>query len=764
MHNLPTELTKQQLNVTSDPRIALLGGIDPAGLDGLLPGGIYAVAPQSPPARFPLWAAMLRGAIQAGGVCHVLVRVDPDEFISRIQSAGWNGINVAWEQGNLRIYPMAEGFTKLLFRMDVEALTSELEHWGVASGNLLLVDAGDEMLSLHDLTLATTQLLKLKDWTKRTRVVALFNFSLFNAATGLSALAPLMDHLFGIARLHSDVDGPLLNLSYWQSEVGTAAERIVRLGMEPSGALKLRGADHAANADSALPPDRSELASGFKLAQPVQPFVDDQVWALELQMLTGWTWLSLGDRVELIEAVLSASKPLVVLRFGTEQPLVDLAKTVHSLRSQGGSSLRIVVAEHRASLRYTNELLLLRMGADAIIRKDVPLQRWPDVLVGLHSQPPRPKPDMEVLGALASAATPQNKGYVTVPNFVAEVDSAIERGNVLGVPFAIAALRPRGDRAIADIVDSANFRRNGDFLTTDGRGLYILLNACSLTRAQEVLDGLFGNKLLNHALGIDWMGSEFDVKRLMLDVQKHYAEHPFQPITRRSIDIPVHLVGLSDLSDEDVDQNAKSDQSIQVPDPQVPALVTNDDWPLAQPSEPTLVVAVDSKELRSEPAKVSEKQLLHAAPPSLVSITPASIDVSRSDGIGQGEAVASEKSAPFKPDAASDHKPPEGAALGMPPPLQGEAVADVHLASRVNEPLRAQHASQPARITVRQSVPAECHSSMANRALPLHVRPGAGVLVTAAPDHSRGVERDRSTVDATPKQVSVRQKRTHGYF
>ena len=102
----------------------LLAGADAGGLDILLPCGVYALVPQSPPARFPLYSGFLKAAVASGRVCHVLLRTDPSGFLDRLEQSGWLKVQEAWRDESLRVYPMADGFSKLLFRRDVESLTT----------------------------------------------------------------------------------------------------------------------------------------------------------------------------------------------------------------------------------------------------------------------------------------------------------------------------------------------------------------------------------------------------------------------------------------------------------------------------------------------------------------------------------------------------------------------------------------------------------------------------------------------------------------
>lgn len=522
----PTPTAVTPVREPVEARLTLLG-LGAGEWDDLLAGGVYAVVPQSPPARFPLWASLLKAATASGRVCHVLLRSDPAEFLERMKNDGWPEADQAFLTESLRLYPMVDGFSKLLFRMDVEALAAELAHWGVAAHDLLLVDSADELLSLHDLFLATTQLVKFKTWTKDTSVHLVLNFALAGAASGQAGLTSLMDHFSGLARLGSDSEGPVVTLEYWQSSMGTSAERTARLQVV-GGAYQLRSKEPATNQRTAATGDRRSMprASGTRLTS--DNLTNDQVWARELQMMTGALWKSMPSMDELQHAALASRLPVVVLRFAHDTVLADLARSVHALRSGAATATRIVVAEHRVSLRYANELMLLRLGADAVIRQDVALNKWPGVLSGLQSQPPRPKPDLDVQTALANAASPQGKGYLEIPGFLSEVEGALERGHALGVPFALAVLHVRPDQAMADGVASAQCRRKGDFLTTDGEKLFVFFNACSLTRGPQVLESIFEGTLATLVAGIDWMASEIDIQQLMKTLKLRHEQRPFQ--------------------------------------------------------------------------------------------------------------------------------------------------------------------------------------------------------------------------------------------
>lgn len=514
--------------------VSLLGGLARGGFDSLLPGGVYAVVPQAPPARYPLWALFLPTATQAGRTCHVLTRSDPAEFLDRVQQAGWPQATDAWADETLRIYAMADGFSKLLFRRDVTGLATELVYWGVKPGDCLLVDAADALLSLHDLFLATAQLTKLRAWAKEMQIPVLLNFTLAGAGVEKAALTSLMDHFSGMARLRTDENGPSATLEYWQSGLGTSAERTVWL-QEEGGAYQPRELTNDATlAEQGLSSSDNTSRTGAA-ERPVWCGTNDPVWSQELQMLMPASWQTFTTIQEVANAAADGRAVLVVLRFDAHESLAALAKDVHNLRSMLGSRARIAVAEHRVSLRYANELVLLRLGADTVIRKDVPLSRWPDVLDSLQSLPARPQPDLDADAALAKAALPQGRGFLLVPAFLAEVRAAMDRGTLLGVPFGLGAIKIRPDRAIGDAVAQTQFRRNGDFISSDGEKLYVLFNACSFTRGPDVLNGMFSGGVSEFVTGVDWMASQLDIQQCVERLASRHEAHPIDVIPQSTL-------------------------------------------------------------------------------------------------------------------------------------------------------------------------------------------------------------------------------------
>ena len=531
--------------------VCLLGGLGVDGFDEMLAGGVYALVPQSPPARFPVWARLLMSAVATGRVCHVLLRTDPAEFLSRLESGGWQGATAAWMDETLRIYPMVDGFAKLLFRRDVGEFTEELIHWGVQANDFLLVDAGDELLSLHDLFLATGQIIKLKTWVRSMQLPVLLNFSLAGAGSGMGSLTSLMDHFSGMARLHSDEYGSLLTLEYWQSALGTVAERTVYLNGQPEQKSQTAETRPTAFAPpvaplfspSAAPAPRSTVMplalSGAGHVPAMAPpfsddtpshtahFTNDQVWARELQLLTGDAWQAKSSAQDMVDSVDASSACQIVLRYARSTDLEALARDIHRLRTHLPAS-RILVAEHRAALRYPNERMLMKLGADAVIHNDMNMGRWPSVLKSIQSQPVRKFETLSIEAVFANASSSERMGYLELPDFLPEVQELMRKAHAMDVPFAMAVLSARNGWVSPDFIEAAQIRRQGDLLTSDGQRLFVFFYACSLTMGPQILDNVFGGHVGDYATDVDWVASELDIHYLIQHLEKHGGIRPSQ--------------------------------------------------------------------------------------------------------------------------------------------------------------------------------------------------------------------------------------------
>ncbi len=531
--------------------MTLSGGLDQEELDALLPGQLYALTPVFLPTRLPLWVNLLRAAVAAGRVCHVLLKTEPAEFLERLEASGWRQAHDAWMDEHLRLYRMADTFSTILSHSDVEGLTTELGHWGVDQQHVLLVDAADELLSLHDLSVATPQAVKLKAWAQGVQVSVLLNFNLAANPAVKTGLSGLMDHFSGVARLRTEAEGVVLILEYWQSPTGSVAERALPLTLVPEGYRLRDSYPLVRKTQRDTDPRTPEPASASPALPSLHCVTVDRVWAQELQLLMGLPWQVASDLNALLVCADDVGAMVILLRFEPAGDLAAIARTAYGLRQSLGAKLRLVVAESNAALRYANELMLLRLGVDAIIKPNVPIQRWPALLVNgrVSLNTPRPALDIDVESALASATSPHARGYLQQPDFLAEVHTALERGQVLGVPFALAVFVPATHMSVVTAAKAAEFRRQGDIFTTDGEKLYAFFYACSITQGPAVVESVFRGRLFDFMASVEWMVSDADIQQVLAQLQSAYDQ---QPVDFMALASPPSALALTPITSDAV--------------------------------------------------------------------------------------------------------------------------------------------------------------------------------------------------------------------
>jgi cellulose biosynthesis protein BcsE len=474
-----------QASLTPVARIGIRGL--PNLVDSMLNGGVYVLIAQTPSARFPLLAASLASAIMDGMACNVVVPAEPALFIQRIESYGDLAVRELIDANRLQFFVMQDEFSKKMFRSGAEGFVEELEHFAIPENSYLLFNHADELLSLHDLSLALDQADVLRKWAAQKRVTMLLVFS---RATDTQAgtLNALMDSLTGIARLGVDKDGLELAFDYWQSTEGTIAARNFRLATLGSGlyeaSTKLATAEQAMEGEPVAREEEAEDAETHFF------YMDPDLGSLAKQM--PGIWRRVDTLVGLMHATRNTRSATSILSFQRDTNLRQLAEAIHTLRLSLGRRARIVVQEKGASLRYQNEALLLRLGLNLVVNRDVPISRLPLLLDSLKGQIFSRDVDINFEAALASVLPTRLRGYLAPLSFVREVDSILDQAQTLNIPCAMIIGKPGAGMTITEALSISGLSRPGDLISTDGAYCYLFLNACPQSVMLTTLERILG--------------------------------------------------------------------------------------------------------------------------------------------------------------------------------------------------------------------------------------------------------------------------------
>jgi Cellulose biosynthesis GIL len=200
----------------------------------MIAGGLYALKAETPSARYPLLAGSLNSALRSGLTCTVIVPSKPESFLQRIESFGGFDAQELMNANRLHVFVTQAEFSKKMFRFGADRFAQELAQFEIPENSFLIFDQADELLSLHDITLALDQVEALRKWFSQWKLTGLLVFSRTTEEHS-ETINALMDSLTGIARIGGGKEGLEITFEYWQSPDGTLAAQNYHLRTLDSG-------------------------------------------------------------------------------------------------------------------------------------------------------------------------------------------------------------------------------------------------------------------------------------------------------------------------------------------------------------------------------------------------------------------------------------------------------------------------------------------------------------------------------------------------
>ncbi|TFZ53728.1 cellulose biosynthesis protein BcsE [Serratia proteamaculans] len=191
------------------------------------------------------------------------------------------------------------------------------------------------------------------------------------------------------------------------------------------------------------------------------------------------------------QGMLTLSATLIFALYQSDE-IDALAHQIHSLRRQRGNGLKIAVREMSASLRYSDERLLLACGANLIVPHVAPLSRFLTMLEGIQGQRFSRHVPADIDALLAGLRPLQLKGYLRPDDFSQAVNSLM--ANTLlpedgkGV---MVALRPAPGLRAEQAMTLCFLRRFGDVMTVVQGRLVLFLSTCRINDLDTALKFIF---------------------------------------------------------------------------------------------------------------------------------------------------------------------------------------------------------------------------------------------------------------------------------
>jgi cellulose biosynthesis protein BcsE len=467
----------------------------PPLLNTMVKGGLYVVQIASPPARAAVVSLSLTAALRAEQQAVLVTNAS----LRRILARG-DRLVEAMRDESLAVFTLKESSAKNVFRHGAERFTQELDLFGFPPEGFFVFDGADDIFTLQDPFVASEQIRCYRDWVREKGGCGLLVFTLLGTSSQFGGTyQALLDHVDGAVRLESGKEQLEWIVDFWASPSGVVASRALRARIESNGVLAISESQDRTQTrlDGTGTGRLSQTAAGSAPAQDALDvyFMDSTLVGVAKGAPGKWTYCD--NLVGLMHASRSAQAASAILVFDRMTDLRQLAQAVHTLRTTLGAQFKIIIRELDASLRYQNELLLLRLGANLVLHRDVPAARLQLAIQSLSGQTFSREVDVNFDHALASVSMAQGVGYVPAVQFCSQVADIVERSRALSIPYALVRTKPPRGTGLEPAIARLKLNRNGDMVTATSDEILIFLSACPQASLLPTLKRIGGETFEN---------------------------------------------------------------------------------------------------------------------------------------------------------------------------------------------------------------------------------------------------------------------------
>ncbi|PTB17809.1 cellulose biosynthesis protein BcsE [Trinickia symbiotica] len=475
----------------------------------LAPGKLYAIYAKPCTSACDALIADTAKAAATRHVTIVLSRTRP-QAAARMRELGFGAGTVVpgWPRGlNVLAMPEAPGpdaassVPRTVDRAPFARLYGglrALKRFGLHANALVIVEGAERWLTWGDPDALAREGMLLANWcaARRITLVLLLDRSRVGREAG-PTLHPNADEFMGdktaqhagyhefhgacagVARMNHTHGELLWHVEFWRAGRALATGETRALRFTEDGHLSLVPESIEGTVQSGLRLARDEMR-----VVATRAVVASESWVPP-------QWEVVADPAAAVAACAGAQAATVLLDYRDRSMLEPLCAAVHRLRRDCGRALKIVVVERREALRHQYELLLLSLGANLIVGRDLPFSRMQSLLRSLHGQLDTRPIAADYRAALAAALTDNVRGYLPVAAFCERIEAVLARGAVLDLPHVLAKVMLLPDVAHMQALRHCAPRRAGDVLTADSAHLYVFLFACRLPDADTALQRIF---------------------------------------------------------------------------------------------------------------------------------------------------------------------------------------------------------------------------------------------------------------------------------
>lgn len=451
----------------------------PVGVRQMLPGGLYAVTVDHATAHDGLVVDTLRHALRTDTV--VLVTASPAaEFLAQASRLGLD-CEAAIQQGKFKLFSQLGGYAEKISSAGMTRFMGELEYFSIPHASCIIIDPADELVFRRNTVAARKEMDEFWHWLKQRGSCALLVLTSPVADSATQKKLQSMEGCFtGLAGMTETAGNLLWKIDYWHAADGTVAAQEYDVGLNSYGSIfSLSGEEIRAGGDlqKVLAADEGHViattsAIGHEKGVPAD-------------------WKITSGYDELLAAANGAISATILLHFEKFREFGALAHAVYKLRHSCGRRLKIAIRERGEHLRYSQELLLLRLGANTVIYSEVPFSRILRTLDSIQSQTFGRDIESDFDSAVSAAMPTPVSGYLAPDAFCQAVLEALERARPIGLTNALVRLPLLLETPHLDALRACKLKRPGDIFTADDRSVYLFLFACQESDIDVTLERMF---------------------------------------------------------------------------------------------------------------------------------------------------------------------------------------------------------------------------------------------------------------------------------
>lgn len=417
------------------------------------------------------------------------------------------------------VYEMLEGSSLSILEVavrsenpDMQVLMSDVEYWSAGKRQLVIVDGAESICTVFDSAVVHAW----RDWARRNNAAVLL-LCRQRGVSGNDALMKLMPNasLFaGMARLKSRYGAAVWEIFHWFGPRGLIPFAAYPLHRNARGRLEV--AD-VGNTNAEMPVDVA--------ADEMHVVAQRSAFQPKETIVAGWRIVD-GSADDVLAAVGNATAATIVLSYTPGADFQALVRCVFELRKHHGVRLKIVIREINARLRYSQETLAVRVGANLIVPAEISYSRFLSLTSMVQGQVFPHHLPATFEQAIRDAAPEQEQGYLPPAEFVQAVGNTLERSRMLHVQNALLRLPLAYGLLPLDALRYCNVKRAGDLCTADAGSVYLFLYACREADVDKTLERVFGLPVSELFTAEDRIFSYRTIHDAMADLEaRHQLEH-----------------------------------------------------------------------------------------------------------------------------------------------------------------------------------------------------------------------------------------------